>query len=146
MGKKSRKASKQSPPPAEAPPSEPSQRERVQVQREGFVDISQLTDANFEKLVDDGDNVWVGRLPDFHSKKAKKVTVWRDAQDKPIRCKRTLAQILSEPVVDALHFANEDLYKAYVQQARVRVFIFRPVDRAREVVVRELRGVRGFVR
>jgi len=100
MGKKSRKvkASKQSPPPAEAPPSEPSQRERVQVQREDFVDISQYTDANFEKLVDDGDNVWVGR------------------------------------------------YKAYVQQARVRVFVFRPVDRAREVVVRELRDVRGFVR
>ena len=82
----------------------------------------------------------------IHSKDAKKVKVWEDAQGEPIRCKPTLAKILSEPVVDALHFANEDLYKNYVQQALVRVFIFRPVDRAREAVVRELRGVRGFVR
>ena len=81
-----------------------------------------------EESFPDGIHNWLG------SDAAKKVKVWRDAQDKPIRCKRTLAQILSEPVVDALHFANEDLYKAYVQQARVRVFVFsprRPCERGR---------------
>ena len=78
MGKKSRKASKQSPPPAEAPPSEPSQRERVQVQREDFIDISQYTDADFEKLVDDDDNVWYGGKPDFVPlNSAGAVGVWR---------------------------------------------------------------------
>ena len=59
MGKKSKtkgRKAKESPP-AAAPPREPSQRERAQVQREDFINISQYTDADFEKLVDDDDNV-----------------------------------------------------------------------------------------
>jgi hypothetical protein len=80
MGKKSKtkgRKAKESPP-AAAPPREPSQRERAQVQREDFINISQYTDADFEKLVDDDDNVWYGGKPDFVPlNSAGAVGVWR---------------------------------------------------------------------